>query len=91
MYADIYGLPERIFDKRKGFNTVYAFVNPENDADFAPRDLDGLLAQFGPGNGFIDFDSENIVIDDPNGILYRFEVKKDKVREAYGDYPAATK
>lgn len=87
VYADFYGLPQDIFDRRESFNTIYAFVNPQNEADFSPTTLDDLLDQFGPGNYFIDFDSAEILIDEENAVLYRFSGKEETIRKAYGEYP----
>ena len=36
IYADAYGLPRKIFDKREAFNTVYAFVNMGDIRDDIP-------------------------------------------------------
>ncbi len=87
IYADAYGLPVGIFDKRLSFNTVYAYVNPMNDAYLGPKDLDDLLDRFGPGNNFLIMDSAEILMDEPNGILYRFEGRESAIRKSYGNYP----
>ena len=87
IYADEYGFPPKIFDKRLPFNTVYAFVNPLNDSYLGPQTLEDLLARFGPGESFIDFDSAEILMDDSAGILYRFNGRESAIRKAYGDFP----
>lgn len=87
IYADAYDLPGKIFDKRQSFNTVYAFVNPENDAWLGPKDLDDLLERFGPGNNFLEMEKPEILMEDPYGILYRFEGRESAIRKSYGDYP----
>lgn len=89
IYADVYGLPARIFDKRLSFNTVYAFVNPTNDSYLGPQTLDDLLARFGPGENFINFDSEEILMEENAGILYRFDGRESAIRKAYGEFPEA--
>ena len=87
VYADVYGLPRKIFDKRKSFNTVYALVNPANVDDLGPRDLDDLLVRFGPGNNFLIPDSSEILMEEPDGILYRFDGRESAIRKGYGTYP----
>ena len=87
IYADVYGLPRKIFDKRQSFNTVYAFVNPVNEAYLGPQDLDDLLERFGPGNNFMIMDSAEILMEEPDGILYRFEGREGAIRKSYGAYP----
>ena len=87
IYADVYGLPDRIFDKRQSFNTVYALVNPENEAYLGPQDLDDLLERFGPGNNFIIRESAEILMEKPAGILYRFDGREGAIRKSYGTYP----
>ncbi|MBQ6480108.1 MAG: glycosyltransferase family 39 protein, partial [Anaerolineaceae bacterium] len=87
IYADAYNLPRKIFDKRESFNTIYAFVNPANDAYQGPLTLDDLMNRFGPGKNFIDWSSSEILMDEPNAILYRFEGKESAIRKAYGNYP----
>ena len=87
IYADAYGLPARIFDKRQGFNTVYAFVNPRNDAWQGPKDLRDLLARFGPGDNFMVLENPEILMDGPDGILYRFEGRETAIRKGYGEFP----
>lgn len=87
IYADVYGLPGRIFDKRLSFNTVYAFVNPTNDSYLGPQTLEDLLARFGPGENFINFDSEEILMEGDSGILYRFDGRESAIRKAYGEFP----
>ena len=87
VYADAYGLPRKIFDKREAFNTVYAFVNPTNDAYLGPLTLDDLLARFGPGENFMVLDDPEILTEASNGILYRFEGREGAIRKSYGDYP----
>lgn len=88
VYADAYGLPRKIFDKREAFNTVYAFVNPTNDAYLGPVTLDDLLARFGPGDNFMVLDDPEILTEASNGILYRFEGREGAIRKSYGEYPA---
>ena len=88
VYADAYGLPRKIFDKRETFNTVYAFVNPLNDAYQGPKTLDDLLERFGPGKNFMILDYSEILMEEPNAILYRFEGREGAIRKAYGAYPA---
>lgn len=87
VYAEQYGFPQTVFDKRKSFNAVYVFVNPLNEDDLGPKDLAGMLDQFGPGNNFIVMDSEAVLLDVPEGILYRFDARESAVRKSYGDYP----
>jgi len=87
IYADAYGLPRGIFDKNRSFNTVYALVNPKNDAYLGPKDLDDLLERFGPGNNFIDLKSGDILMEDPYGILYRFSGVERAIRKGFGEYP----
>lgn len=87
VYCDIYGLPGKIFDKQESFNTVYAFVNPLNDADESPRTLEELLKRFGPGTYFMDMENPEILMDEPDGILYRFAGNERAIRKGYGDYP----
>ncbi len=87
IYADAYDLPRSIFDKRHAFNTVYAFVNPLNDAYLGPKDLNDLLERFGPGNNFFDSEKGEILMDEPDGILYRFEGREGAIRKGYGEYP----
>ena len=87
IYADAYGLDSKIFDKRIAFNTVYAFVNPKNDSYNGPKDLYDLMARFGPGDNFYDPKTEEILMDLPNAILYRFEVREGAIRKSYGEMP----
>ena len=87
IYADAYGLPGKIFDKRETFNTVYAFVNPLNDSWQGPQTLDDLLDRFSPGGNFIDMDSAEILMEEDSGVLYRFEGREGAIRKAYGEYP----
>ncbi len=87
IYADAYGLPTKIFDKRETFNTVYAFVNPRNDAYLGPKDLDDLLDRFGPGKNFFHMSSDEILMEDSFGVLHRFEGRESAIRKGYGDYP----
>lgn len=87
IYADIYGFPRKIFDKRETFNTVYAYVNPMNDSYLGPVTLDDLLARFGPGDNFIDQDSSEIIMEEPDGILYRFAGREGAIIKGYGEYP----
>ena len=87
IYADAYGLPRTIFDKREPFNTVYALVNPHNDAYLGPKDLDDLLDRFGPGNNFFRTSTAEKLMEDPYGILYRFEGRESAIRKGYGIYP----
>ena len=85
VYADRKGLPIGIFDKLRRFNVVYAFYNPRNDAYNAPKDLEDLLVRFGPGKNFIDFGTEKVLMETPNGLLYRYEIRPSAVEKAYGD------
>jgi 4-amino-4-deoxy-L-arabinose transferase-like glycosyltransferase len=87
IYADTYGLSRKIFDKRESFNTVYSFVNPLNDSYQGPQTLDDLMARFGPGDNFINWDTGEILLDEPNAVLYRFEGKESTIKKAYGEYP----
>ena len=87
VYADAYDLPRSIFDKNHTFNTVYALVNPLNDAYLGPKDLPDLLARFGPGENFYVTDDEEILMNEPDGILYRFEGREGAIRKGYGEYP----
>ena len=87
VYAEQYGLPRTVFDKRKSFNAVYVFVNPLNEDDLGPKDLPGMLDQFGPGNNFMVMESEEVLLNEPKGILYRFDARESAVRKSYGDYP----
>lgn len=87
IYADEYGLPAKIFDKRLPFNTIYAFVNPMNDTDFGPKTLDDLLARCGPGENFMIMESEKILMEEESGILYRFDGRESTIRKAYGEFP----
>ncbi len=87
IYADAYDLPRSIFDKNHTFNTVYALVNPLNDAYLGPKDLPDLLARFGPGDNFYVTDNEEILMNEPDGILYRFEGREGAIRKGYGEYP----
>lgn len=89
IYADEYGLPAKIFDKRLPFNAVYAFVNPMNDTDFGPKTLDDLLARCGPGENFMIMESEKILMNEESGILYRFDGRESAIRKAYGEFPEA--
>ena len=91
VYADIYNFPRKIFDRNTAFNTVYAFVNPKNDTDLGAKTLDDLLERFGPGNNFIDMNSAQILMDDPNGVLYRFDCYQSAVIKAFGEFPEITK
>lgn len=84
MYADFYHLPKKIFDRTKPFNTVYVYVNPENDTENGENTLDGVLAAEGPGAQFYDQDSMKIVMDEKDGILYRFSAFEDVVIREYG-------
>ena len=88
MYCDLYNIPRKVFDKRESFNTIYAFVNPLNDADDGPKTLDDLMERFGPGNNFIDWNSKEILMEEPDVILYRFNGKESAIRKAYGEFPA---
>lgn len=88
IYADAYNLSRKIFDKRESFNTIYALVNPLNDAYNGPKTLDDLMDRFGPGKNFIDWNSSQILMDEPDAILYRFEGKENAIRKAYGEFPA---
>ena len=87
VYADSYGLPAKIFDKREAFNTVYALVNPLNDTELGPLTLDDLLARFGPGSNFMNMDSVEILMEEPDAVLYRFETYESAIRKSYGIYP----
>ena len=87
IYADAYGLDRKIFDKQKPFNTVYAFVNPLNDAYIGPKDLDDLMDRFGPGDNFYIPETAEILMDLPDGILYRFEGRESSIRKGYGEMP----
>ena len=89
-YAEIYDLPERIFDKRLAFNTVYVYVNPLDISDYGrePKTLEEMLAKYGPGDNFINWDSAEILMEEPDCILYRFEGRESTIRKAYGEYPA---
>ena len=91
MYADVYDFPWRIYDKNDVFNTVYAFVNPQNDSYLGPKTIDDLLARFGPGDNFIDKDSEKILMEEPDGILYRFDCHESAVIKAFGTFPEVIK
>ncbi len=88
MYADFYGIDKGIFDKTRTFNTVYAFVNPNTDSYNAPLTLGDLLDRFGPGNNFIDKATEEILMERPDGILYRYEGRESAVVKGYGSFPA---
>jgi hypothetical protein len=88
IYADAYDLPRRIFDKREAFNTVYALVNPLNDAYEGPKTLDDLLVRFGPGANFMVLDDPEILMNVPDGILYRIPGREGAIRKSYNDYPA---
>ena len=87
IYADAYDLPRKIFDKRESFNTIYAFVNPLNDSYLGPVTLDDLMSRFGPGNNFINWSSAEILMEEPDAVLYRFEGNENAIRKAYGNYP----
>ena len=87
MYADMYGMPWKIFDNRESFNTVYAFVNPQNDSYLGPQTLEDLLERYGPGDVFLIKNSEEILMNESDGILYRFEGNESAIRKAYGTYP----
>ena len=88
-YAEVHGLPEKIFDKRLAFNTVYVYVNPLDDSDYGrePNTLDEMLNKYGPGNNFIDWESVEILMEEPDCILYRFEGRESAMRKAYGEFP----
>ena len=83
MYADFYGLPEKIFDRTKPFNKVYIYVNPSNDTENGARTLEEVLAAEGPGNQFIDFDSMKNIIFLPDCLLYSAEAQNDIVEKEY--------
>lgn len=87
IYADYYGLPRKIFDKRETFNTVYAYVNPLNDSYMGPLTLDDLLNRFGPGANFMIMDDPEILMNEEDGVLYRFEGREGAIRKGYGEYP----
>ena len=87
VYADAYGLPRKIFDKRETFNTIYAYVNPLNDSYLGPKTLEDLLSRFGPGDVFMDMASPELLMDEADGILYRFPGRESTIRKAYGEYP----
>ncbi len=87
MYADYYGIDKGIFDKTRTFNTIYAFVNPNTDSYNAPLTLDDLLDRFGPGNNFIDMPTEEILMETPDGILYRYEGRESAIVKGYGTIP----
>ncbi len=89
-YAEIYGLPEKIFDKRAAFNTVYVYVNPLDKSDYGrePNTLDEMLNKYGPNNNFIIRKSAEILMEEPDCVLYRFEGRESAIRKAYGEYPA---
>ena len=89
IYADYYGLPRKIFDKRETFNTVYAYVNPLNDSYMGPLTLDDLLNRFGPGANFMIMDDPEILMNEEDGVLYRFEGREGAIRKGYGEYPSA--
>ena len=91
IYADAYGFPDKVFDKRQSFNTVYAFVNPLNDAYNGPQNLGDLLERFGPGDNFLDTESVEVLMDEPHGVLYRFEARESAVIKGYGEYPEIPK
>lgn len=83
VYADFYGLPKKIFDRSKPFNTVYVFVNQLNDTEDGVNTLEEVLALEGPGDQFIDFDSKKILLLLQRGILYRYDANKDLVQKEY--------
>lgn len=89
-YAEVYDLPEKIFDKRFAFNTIYVYVNPLDISDYGrePKTLDDMLAKYGPGDNFINRDSVEILMDEPDCVLYRFAGRESTIRKAYGEYPA---
>ena len=62
-------------------------MNPLNEEDLGPKDMSGMLEQFGPGNNFIVMESKEVLLKDPEGILYRFDARESAVRKSYGDYP----
>lgn len=88
-YAEIYGLPEQIFDKRSAFNTVYVYVDPSDISDYGhePKTLDDMLAKYGPGDNFLIRESAEVLMDEPDCVLYRFEGREGAIRKAYGEYP----
>jgi len=88
-YAEIYDLPDKIFDKRFPFNTVYVYVDPLDISDYGrePKSLAEMLSKYGPGNNFIKQKSAEILIEEPDCVLYRFEGRKNAIRKAYGKYP----
>ncbi|MBQ6502963.1 MAG: glycosyltransferase family 39 protein [Flexilinea sp.] len=92
-YAEIYNLPEKIFDKRSAFNTVYVYVNPSDISDYGrePKTLDDMLAKYGPGGNFIIPESAEILMDEPDCVLYRFDGREGSIRKAYGEYPPVRK
>ena len=83
VYAAEYGLPKKIFDKQQSFNTIYVFVNPVNDAYLGPKTLDEQLAVMGPGDVFIRRETAQILMNEPNAILYRFDANLSAVDKAY--------
>lgn len=91
-YAEVYDLPEKIFDKRVAFNTIYVYVNPLDISDYGrePKTLDEMLNKYGPGKNFINRESEEILMEEPDCILYRFEGRESAIRKAYGEYPAVS-
>ena len=91
-YAEVYNLPEKIFDKRQAFNNVYVYVNPSDISDYGrePKTLDEMLSKYGPGNNFIIKDSVEILMEEPDCILYRFNGRESAIRKAYGEYPSIT-
>ena len=84
MYADFYGLPSKMFDRSKPFDTVYVFANPSNDTENGASTLEEVLAEEGPGDQFIDFDSMRTLSFSQDGILYRADALKDVVKREYG-------
>ena len=73
-------------DKLRLAATINAVQKPYIES-VGPRDLDDLLVRFGPGNNFLIPDSSEILMEEPDGILYRFDGRESAIRKGYGTYP----
>lgn len=92
-YAEIYDLPEKIFNKQFPFNTVYVYVDPSDISDYGhePKTLDDMLAKYGPGDNFLIRESAEVLMNEPDCVLYRFDGREGAIRKAYGEYPPVVK
>ena len=86
-YADRYDLPKSLFDRNQPFSVVYAYVNPMNEGFEEPRDLQGVLARYGPGDSFIEMETAEILMESDKAVLYRFKANQRIIEKTFGTSP----